>query len=136
MLTREETKALVSNRIRRSRETWAETKGIIEGGYWYAAANRMYYACYYMVTALLIKNGLISHTHGGTIGLFGLHFIKTAIVSSELGKFYSQLFELRQTGDYDDWKVVTETDVITLAPTAEVFLDTLEELIKKDGFLD
>ena len=136
MLTSEETKALVSNRIRRSRETWAETKGIIEGGYWYAAANRMYYACYYMVTALLIKNGLISHTHGGTIGLFGLHFIKTAIVSSELGKFYSQLFELRQTGDYDDWKVVTETDVITLAPTAEVFLDTLEELIKKDGFLD
>ena len=34
MLTNEETKALVLNRIRRSRETWAETKGIIEGGYW------------------------------------------------------------------------------------------------------
>lgn len=50
MLTNEETKALVLNRIRRSRETWAETKGIIEGGYWYAAANRMYYACYYMVS--------------------------------------------------------------------------------------
>ena len=136
MLTSEETKALVLNRVRRSRETWAETKGIIESGYWYAAANRMYYACYYMVTALLIKNGLNSHTHGGAIGLFGLHFIKTEIVPSELGKFYSQLFELRQTGDYDDWKVVTEADVMTLAPTVEIFLDTLEELIKKDGFLD
>ena len=37
MLTDEETKALVLNRVRRSRETWEETKGIIEGGYWYAA---------------------------------------------------------------------------------------------------
>lgn len=41
MLTNEETKVLVLNRIRRSRETWTETKGIIEGGYWYAAANSM-----------------------------------------------------------------------------------------------
>lgn len=52
--------------------------------------------------------GQSSHTHGGAIGLFGLHFVKTGIVPPELGKFYSELFELRQTGDYDDWKVVTE----------------------------
>lgn len=135
MLTDEETKALVLNRIRRSRETWEETKGIIEGGYWYAAANRMYYACYYMVTALLLRNRLDARSHGGVIGLFGLHFIKTGIVSPEFGKFYSKLFELRQTGDYDDWNVVTEADVMTLAPTAETFLDVLENLIRKDGFL-
>lgn len=136
MLTKEETKALVLNRIRRSRETWAETKGIIEGGYWYAAANRMYYACYYMVSALLLKNGLNAHTHGGAIGLFGLHFIKTGLIDSDLGKFYSQLFELRQTGDYDDWKVVTEADITPLVPTAIVFLDAVENQIRNDGYLD
>lgn len=66
MLTNEETKALVLNRIRRSRETWDETKGIIEGGYWYAAANRMYYACYYMVSALLLKKrSECSHSRWG-----------------------------------------------------------------------
>jgi len=63
--------------------------------------------------------------------LFGLNFVKTGIISSELGKFYSQLFELRQTGDYDDWKVVTENDIMPLVPTAELFLDTLESLIKE-----
>ena len=135
MLTDDERKALVSNKVRRARETWEETMGIIENGYWYAAANRMYYACYYMTSALLLKNGHSAHTHGGIIGLFGLHFIKTGVVSSELGKFYSQLFELRQTGDYDDWKVVTESDVKPLIPMAELFLDTLESLIRKDGFL-
>ena len=136
MLTEEERKALVANKVRRSRETWIEAKGIIENKYWHAAANRMYYACYYMVSALLLKNGQSSHTHGGTIGLFGLHFIKTGIVSSELGKFYSELFELRQTGDYDDWKVVAEADIMPLVPIVEVFLDTLEGVIREDGYLE
>ena len=129
MLTEEEKNALIYNKIRRSRETWVEAKGIMENKYWYAAANRMYYSCYYMVSALLMKNGLSAHTHGGVIGLFGLNFVKTGIISSELGKFYSQLFELRQTGDYDDWKVVTENDIMPLVSTAEVFLETLEKLI-------
>ncbi|MBR4814991.1 MAG: HEPN domain-containing protein [Paludibacteraceae bacterium] len=122
-------KALIDNKVKRSHETWVETKGIIESKYWYAAANRMYYACYYMVSALLLKNELNAHTHSGMIGLFGLNFIKTNIVSPELGKFYSQLFELRQTGDYDDWKIITETEVMALAPKVELFLDTLEKLI-------
>lgn len=136
MLTDEERKTLVTNKVRRSRETWTETIGIIENNYWYAAANRMYYACYYMVSALLLKNGLSSHTHGGTISLFGLHFIKTGVVPSELGKFYSELFELRQTGDYDDWKVVGEADITPLVPAAENFLDLLEKLIREDNYLD
>ena len=70
------------------------------------------------------------------IGLFGLHFIKTGVVSSEMGKFYSELFELRQTGDYDDWKVVTGVEIMPLVPTVEVFLDTLEGIIREEGYLD
>ena len=41
MLTDEERQALVFNKVRRSKETWTEAKGIIENKYWYAAANRM-----------------------------------------------------------------------------------------------
>ena len=96
----------------------------------------MYYSCYYMVSALLLKKGLNAHTHSGVIGLFGLHFIKTGLIAPELGKFYSQLFELRQTGDYDDWKVITKADILPLTPSAEIFLDTLEKLIRKDRYLD
>ena len=39
MLTDEERKALVINKVKRSRETWLETRGIIENKYWYAAAR-------------------------------------------------------------------------------------------------
>ncbi|MBR3797307.1 MAG: HEPN domain-containing protein [Clostridia bacterium] len=136
MVTEEERKALVLNKVHRSRETWAEAKGIIENKYWYAAANRMYYACYYMVSALLLNNGQSAHTHGGIIGLFGLHFVKTGIVSSEMGKFYSEMYELRQTGDYDDWKTLAESDIMPLIPKVEQFLDVVEKLIIADGDMD
>lgn len=135
MLTDEERKILVYNKVRRARETWAETIGIIKSGYWYAAANRMYYACYYMASALLLKNGYNAHTHCGIIGLLGLHFVKTGIVSSDMGRFYSQLFELRQTGDYDEWRVIAECDILPLVSTAKTFLYNLEDLICKDGYL-
>ena len=95
----------------------------------------MYYACYYMASALLLKNGYSANTHSGIIGLLGLHFVKTGIVSSDLGRFFSQLFELRQTGDCDEWKVIAEGDILPLVSTAKTFLDVLEDLICNDGYL-
>ena len=74
-LSQEEQQALVNYRRQKAYETWEETKDIIEGELWYAAANRMYYACYYMTTALLISYGFYPSTHTVVIRLFGLHFV-------------------------------------------------------------
>jgi len=84
---------------------------------------------------LLLKQGVSANTHGGIIGLFGLHFVKSGVISHEMGKLYSQLFELRQSGDYDDWIVVTEKDIKPLEPQTEAFLNTLEDLIRQDAYL-
>lgn len=111
-------------------ETWEEAKGIIHCGYWHAAANRMYYACYYMTTALLIKNGLQASTHSGVIRLLGLHFVSAGIISKELGRFYSKLFELRQSGDYDDWMVIDANEILLLVDSVDDYLNTLQLLIE------
>jgi hypothetical protein len=37
---------------------------------------------------------------------------------------------LRQTGDYDDWKTLAESDILPLIPKVEQFLGTIELLIK------
>lgn len=55
-LSDEERQAIVSNRVQKAFATWEEVKSIIQSQLWFAAANRMYYACYYMTSALLIKN--------------------------------------------------------------------------------
>ena len=98
-------------------------------GYWQTAANRLYYACYYAVSALLVQNGIEAQTHSGVINQFGLHFIRKGLLSADNGKFYKRLFELRQTGDYSDWINVDEEDLIPLIPKAQNFIKTIETLI-------
>ncbi|MDR1584528.1 MAG: HEPN domain-containing protein, partial [Prevotellaceae bacterium] len=96
---------------------------------WAVAANRLYYAVYYIVSALLVKNNYIAHTYAGTRILFNQHFIKTGIVSKELGRLYSKLFETRQMGDYDDFFDLEEKDIFPLLEPVNAFICEIEKLI-------
>ena len=132
MLMPEDKESVVKLRLEHADETLRELRGIVEGKFWYAAANRMYYACYYVVSALLIQNDITASTHSGTIRMFGLHFVKTGLVSEELGAFYSQVFEFRQAGDYDDWVIIEEKDVLPLMGKIDTFISTIKALIIKN----
>jgi len=52
--------------------------------------------------ALLPDSDLKPTTHNRAKSNFSEYFIKTAKIDSKYGKMYSQLFTLRQKGDYDD----------------------------------
>jgi len=79
--------AVVSYRIKRAKETFKEIKLHIDNKLWNTAVNRLYYACYYAVIALLIKYNIKAQTHSGVRQMFGLHFIKTGKIDKELGNF-------------------------------------------------
>ena len=125
----EDRKALVDVRLQKAKKTMSEVYGIIQLGYWRTAANRLYYACYFAVSALLIQNGITTHTHTGVINQLGLHFVKKGIISKEQGRFFKELFSLRQDGDYDDWFEIDEQDVQPLIEPAEKFIAEIELLI-------
>jgi uncharacterized protein (UPF0332 family) len=56
----EENRSIIVNyRLQRSKETLLETKKNVEMGFWHTGANRLYYACYYAVTALLREEDVI-----------------------------------------------------------------------------
>jgi uncharacterized protein (UPF0332 family) len=63
------------------------------------------------------------------IRLLSLHFIRTGRLSKSSGKLYSKLFELRQTGDYDDLFNLEEEDVKPLIPLAEEYIKEISNLI-------
>ena len=130
-LTTDERDAIVSFRIQKAKDTLAEEEGISTLKYWNAVANRLYYSCFYMTSALLIKHNYSAQTHSGVIHLFGMHFIRTGVISKDSGKMYSRLFELRQTGDYDDLFNLTEEDVLPMIPMVHNFLDELNQKITK-----
>ncbi len=128
-MSEEERQALVKRRIERAYETWEETKGIVKDEFWLAAANRMYYTCYYLVTALLLSRSIEANTHTGVIRMFGMQFVSKGLISDEMGRYYSRLFDIRQSGDYDDWKMISAGDILPLFKQIRTFFDAVEPLI-------
>lgn len=131
-LSEEERTAIISYRMTKARDTLTEAKGIASLKFWNAVANRLYYSCYYATGALLIANNFTAQTHSGVIHLLGLHFIKTGRISKEAGKLYSRLYELRQSGDYDDMFYLEEEDVKPLIDRVEWYVDELKKIINQE----
>jgi uncharacterized protein (UPF0332 family) len=102
---------LISYRLSRAFETYEEAIILSRENHWNASANRLYYACFYAVSALLLKNGLNTSTHNGVKTEFLKSFIKSGIISKQSGRTYSRLFNLRQEGDYLDFKRLEKSDV-------------------------
>jgi uncharacterized protein len=102
---------LIEYRISRAKETFEEALLLGGNNHWNAVASRLYYTCFYIVNALLIKNDLSFSTHNGIKSEFHRFFVKTGIVSMDSGRTYSRLFNLRQEGDYADFQRFDAKDI-------------------------
>ena len=129
MLKSEDKKSILKYRIEKSWLSLKEAKDVAALGYWNLAGNRIYYAVYYMASALLLDKGFITKTHAGVIHLLGAKFISEGMLDKSYGRFFSRLYELRQAGDYDDMYDATPEEVEPYFDTAEKFISEMEELI-------
>ncbi|MCK4664823.1 MAG: HEPN domain-containing protein [Bacteroidales bacterium] len=102
---------LIKYRLQRARDTFEDAKILSERKRWNSTINRLYYAVYYAVMALLLDSNLKPTTHNGAKSNFSEYFIKTNKIPKKFGKIYSQLFTWRQKGDYDDLFDFTEERV-------------------------
>lgn len=91
--------------------------------------NRLYYAMFYVVLALLNDKGLSTSKHRGALHLFDLKFIKTNIFSKELTKVLHQGFNLRLRGDYSYQIEITKEDIDEIMPKVENFVKKIEEYL-------
>jgi len=67
------------------RETCSETRGT-PATRQTACVNRLYYSCFYAVSALLVRDGLSSLKHAGVRSLFKRHYVRTGKVPMELAR--------------------------------------------------
>ena len=120
---------LVKYRVDRAKETLEEAKLMAANQHWNATVNRLYYACFYIVHALLLNEGHNAHTHSGTKAVFHQHFVRSGKVSPDLSRVFDELFSKRQTGDYGDMQTFDEKTVKALMPKASKFVEAIEKLI-------
>ncbi len=119
-------------RREKAAQTLEDARYLFEGKRLFSAVNRIYYALFYEVSVLLQVKNFSSPKHSGIIALFNKHFIKTGIVDVEIGKFYSQMFDFRQQGDYETLIFFEEEKVKRWLETAEKYMKILEECIDNE----
>jgi len=127
----ESQETLIQYRLDRARETLEEASILADAGRWNGCLNRLYYACFYAVSALLLKHDLTTVKHTGIRSFFNLHFVKTGKVGAEIGQVYNDLFTFRTKSDYMDLVQFDEDGVRPLVSLAEAFVEEIAALTKQ-----
>jgi uncharacterized protein len=120
---------LIAYRISRSKETTKEAKLALDNDFLFNAGNRIYYAIFYIVSALAILKGFSTSKHSQLLGWFIKNFVKEEIVSKEFGEIYQQAFKFRQKSDYEDLIQLNREDVERHYNNMLLFVNEIEKLI-------
>jgi uncharacterized protein (UPF0332 family) len=123
--------ALISYRMERASESLDEAKLMLDAGRINAHVNRLYYACFYAVSALLLTRDFSTSKHGYLRSLMHREFVKTGIIPKDLAKHFDVLFDTRLEGDYVDFVRFEAEDVTGWLENTERFIKHVESLIPK-----
>ena len=127
-MTPEQRKDVVSYRLASAKDLLVEIRSHIERGFYNTAMNRMYYACFYVVGALLLNAGIDgAKTHEGVRQMFNKHFVLTGKVPKEWGRFYSVVYGNRSEADYEDFKDFGLEEVREIYPKVCEFVRLIEK---------
>ena len=119
----------INYRVSKSDEAFKDAELLAENQRWNTCENRLYYAAFYLVSALLYKQKIKAHTHNGTKTMFFSNFIKTNKINKEFGKMYSTLFDWRQQGDYADFIDFDENTVRPILNDVAQFNKKLKQIL-------
>jgi uncharacterized protein (UPF0332 family) len=128
-MTKEE-RTLIEYRMQRAYETIDEAKIMFDGGHLNAYVNRLYYACFYAASALLLTKGFSTSKHGYLRSLIHREFVKTGLIPQNLGIHFDLLFDNRHKGDYDDFVTFKTEQVAQWLQRSLEFVDHIDRLIK------
>jgi uncharacterized protein len=124
---------LCTYRLSQANDALCEAEVLLrEGMSLRSVMNRLYYAMFYTVLALLQTRQLGTSKHSGAIALFDREFVKLGIFPKELSKALHRAFELRQKGDYLEDAEITLSDIEEIRPLAEEFVRKATAVIESD----
>lgn len=123
-LSENERRIIVNREIEKSKRTFEDVLFCAQEGKWEAAANRLYYALFHAMAALLVSDGHQVKSHRGILAMFGEHYVRTEIFSKQDGALLSELVIMRDNADYNCF---FEADEEKLAP----YIEPTRKLIEK-----
>ena len=110
-ISNKEKKQLIKYWLEKSEESIASAKSEISYGRLSFAVNRLYYAMFYAMTAILTAKGESYRKHSGVRAALHRDFVKTGKINKETGRIYDELFNTRHQADYTPF-VEFDKDVV------------------------
>lgn len=117
--------------IEKAYETLDEAILLANNGRWSGAANRLYYAVFHAVSALLIHDSHPVKSHKGAGIQLHQFYIKNNILDSQFGALYGKLEDLREEGDYNCHYKINADEFSQSIPSAKEMIDTIAAIVKK-----
>ena len=109
-----------------------KTAGILlDAGDYKAVANRLYYAVFSAMRAVLALDGFDSKKHSGIISRFRQSYIKTGTFSTEMSKIIDDFEVIREDNDYDDFFIISKEDVMIQSQRAKFFVNEVERYLQE-----
>lgn len=105
-------------------------------GYWDLVANRLYYAVFHAVNAMLLIDNIKTGTHKGTSIQFGKSYVLTGIFSRHDGTLYGQLQIMREKADYQNVFYLKEEEGRELMASAEDLRKRIRDYVNHKIALD
>ncbi|CAN2042493.1 HEPN domain-containing protein [Candidatus Magnetomoraceae bacterium gMMP-15] len=125
--------ALIKYRMERAIESVEAAKLMLENDMLTSAMNRIYYAMFYAVQALLITKNASFSKHGQIKGYFNKEFIHKGTFSVHFGKIYNKAFEYRQKFDYVDFEIPSINMVKEFVKHAKDFIQEIQLYLKAES---
>ena len=103
---------------------------IEEGRYKSAVSLAYYYAMFYAAMAALMRSGGdLPRTHGGVRNQFGLHYVRTGVIDSELAETFQNTYELCRQSDYELYAYFSEDEIRQAVQNARTFVGEVKRAL-------
>ncbi len=116
-------------RIDKAEEVYTAAVILYDAGQWNSAINRLYYACFYVASALLLKRGVGAKSHTGVIAKFSECVVRTGEVTADEYRVFPKLLNWRTKGDYNDMFDFSKEDVDDVLQSTRQFIDKVKTLL-------
>lgn len=94
------------------------------------AMNRVYYACFYAASAVLLRDKRRFVKHTGVRAAVHQHLVKPGKLSAAMGRFYDEAFKERQRADSAIPAEFKSTTVTARIEQAERFVAEMQRLLR------
>ena len=122
---------LIGLYLSKGEEVLSDAVLCMENQRWNSAANRLYYAAFHVLNALLISDNKPACSHKGMRLVFGKNYVLTGLATEEEAYLLSRMETMRNKADYDCAFTARAEVVTELYPQVRELVEHLKELVKR-----